>query len=80
MMIDSHAIASVTEANQNFSRIARMTEQYGELILIKNNRPKFRIVDLDRVTEPGPTDDERIDAVAKRILEEYRPAFEELAK
>lgn len=31
-------------------------------------------------TSINMTDDEKIDVVAKRVLEEYRPAFMELAK
>ena len=80
MMINSHAIASVTEANQNFSRIARMTEQYGEIVLFKNNRPKFLVIDLDQMNNRELSDDEKIDSVAKQLLQEYRPAFDELAK
>ena len=35
---------------------------------------------VDAVLDEGMTDDEKIDAVAKRVLEEYREAFIELAK
>lgn len=36
--------------------------------------------DTDAASERYLTDDEKIDAAAKRVLEKYRPAFEELAK
>ena len=36
--------------------------------------------DTVAVSERNRTDDEKIDATAKRVLEKYRPAFEELAK
>lgn len=36
--------------------------------------------DTDAASERCPTDDKKIDAAAKRVLEKYRPAFEELAK
>ena len=80
MEINSVTIASMTEANQNFSRVARMAERYGEAVIFKNNRPKFRLIDLEQTPDIVLTEDELIDVVAKRILEEYRPAFEELAK
>ena len=35
---------------------------------------------VDAVLDESMTDDEKIDAVAKRVLEEYREAFIELAK
>ena len=83
MNIDTNTIATMTEANQNFSRVAKKADQYGEAIIFKNNRPKYRLVDLDReAASPDRelTDDEKIDIVARKILREYRQAFMELAK
>jgi len=80
MTIDTDKIVSITEANQNFSRVARMTDRYGSVVVFKNNRPKYRIVDLEQEPDIELTDDEKIDIVAKRLLKQYRPAFEELAK
>ncbi|MBR6108159.1 MAG: type II toxin-antitoxin system Phd/YefM family antitoxin [Clostridia bacterium] len=80
MNIDSRTIASMTEANQNFSRIARIADHYGEAVIFKNNKPKYRLIDIERDPVQELTDDEKIDIVAKRILKEYRAAFEELAK
>ncbi len=80
MKIDTNTIASMTEANQNFSRVARIADRYGEAVIFKNNRPKYRLVDLEQDNDFELTDDEKIDIVAKRLLNEYRPAFLELAK
>jgi antitoxin Phd len=38
------------------------------------------LVDIENEAEIEMTDDEKIDFVAARILNLYRPAFEELAK
>ena len=38
MKIDTNTIASMTEANQNFSRVARIADRYGEAVIFKNNR------------------------------------------
>lgn len=80
MQIDTKIIASMTEANQNFSRVARIADRFGEAIIFKNNRPKYKLVDLEQDDDLELTDDEKIDIVAKRLLVEYRPAFLELAK
>lgn len=80
MTIDTDKIVSITEANQNFSRVARMTDRYGSVVVFKNNHPKYRIVDLEQEPDLELTDDEKIDIIAKRLLKQYRPAFEELAK
>lgn len=80
MLIQSNAIVSMTEANQNFSKVARMADKFGEVIIFKNNKPKYKLIDLDLSNDLELTDDEKIDIVAKRVLKEYRAAFEELAK
>ena len=80
MMINSNAIVSATEANQNFSKVARMAETQGRVVVFKNNRPKLLVIDLDKEPQIDMTEDEKLDFVAARILREHRAAFEELAK
>lgn len=80
MNIDTHQIVSISEANQNFSKVARIVEKNGMVIIFKNNKPKYKLVDIDSDTTIEMTDDEKIDFVAARILRRYHRAFEELAK
>ena len=80
MTIDTNAIVTATEANQNFSKVARMAEQKGRVVVFKNNRPKLLVVDLDTEPQIDMTEDEKLDFVAARILREHKAAFEELAK
>lgn len=80
MQIDTNTIVSVTEANQNFSRVSRIAEKSGQAVIFKNNRPKFLLIDVEHSPVLELTDDEKIDIVAARILDRFRPAFEELAK
>lgn len=80
MTIDSNAIVTATEANQNFSRVAKMAEQKGRVVVFKNNRPKLLVIDLDTEPQIDMTEDEKLEFIAARILREHRSAFEELAK
>ncbi len=80
MQIDTNTIVSITEANQNFSRVTRIAEKNGQAVIFKNNRPKYMVIDLENEPVLDLTDDEKIDIVAARILKRYKPAFEELAK
>ena len=80
MVIDTERIISVTEANRNFSRATRIADKHGEAIVFKNNRPAYKLVNLDLEPDIGLTDDEKIDVVAARILKRFLPAFRELAK
>ena len=80
MTIDSNAIVSATEANQNFSKVARMAENMGHVVVFRNYRPKLLVIDLDTEPQIEMTEDEKLEFVAARILREHRAAFEELAK
>jgi len=80
MMIDSNTIVSVSEANQNFSRVTRIADKNGQAVIFKNNRPKYLLLDIESSPVLDMTDDEKIDLVAARILKKYKPAFLELAK
>ena len=80
MTIDTATIVSVSEANQNFTRVTRIADKNGQAVIFKNNRPKYLLVDLESNPSLDMTDDEKIDVVAARIMKRYRPAFLELAK
>ena len=81
MFIDTKTMFSMTQANQNFSSVARSAEANGEAVILKNNHPKFLVLDVDNENFIlDLSEDERIDIVAKRILNKYLPAFKELAK
>lgn len=80
MKIDTNTIVSVTEANQNFSRVTRIVEKHGQAVIFKNNRPRYLVVDMEESSIINMTDDEKIDFVASRILKKHKEAFLELAK
>lgn len=80
MLINSNAIVTATEANQNFSKVAHQAEQKGHVFVFKNNRPKLLIIDLESEPQIEMSEDEKIEFIAARILREHRAAFEELAK
>ena len=80
MMIDSRKIITVTEANQNFSKATRIADMHGDVLVFKNNKPKYKLQNLEVEPDLELTDDEKIDIVARRILKRFKPAFLELAK
>jgi len=80
MMIDTRQIITVTEANQNFSRATRIADERGAALVFKNNRPKYKLTNLEIEPDLELTDDEKIDVVARRIMKRFKPAFRELAK
>lgn len=80
MMINSDAMASLTEANQNFSRIARQVDEKGKVVILKNNSPRYVVLDISRYEQMEKAEFEKLDLVANRILDENMDAMKELAK
>ena len=80
MTFDTNAVFTATEENQNFSKVAKMAEKKGRVVVFKHNRPKLLVIDLDTEPQIEMTEDEKIRFVADRILREHKAAFEELAK
>ena len=80
MNINTETITTMTEANQNFSKVAKVAENTGQAVIFKNNKPKFLLIDVDSNSYFDISDDEKIDVAAKRIMNRFKPAFEELAK
>ncbi len=78
MIIDTNQIISMTEANQNFSKASKTVDKYGKAIIMKNNKPRYIILDVNQHFDV--TEDEKILIVAKRILNRHIQAFKELAK
>ena len=70
-------MVSISEANHNFSKVARMVEENGELVISKNNKPAYVISKYDQQVL---TENDYVELVARRILSEHKHAFEELAK
>ncbi len=51
MKIDAHRLVSMTEANQNFSRVARLVNENGSAVILKNNHPRYLILDFEKLDE-----------------------------
>ena len=69
----------MTETNQNFSKAAKIVDTKGAALVLKNNKPKYLIIDVNS-KELNLSEDAQIDIVAKEILRRYKPAFKNLAK
>lgn len=80
MNINTNTMVSMTEANQNFSKVARLVDQYGSAVVLKNNSPRYLIIDFAQADELQTAADEDVLSVSKKIMERNRAVYEELAK
>ena len=79
MMINSNTLVSITEANQNFSKVARLVDEQGSAVILKNNVPRYLIVDFSQAERMQAAEDEDVMQISKRLIQQNRAAYEELA-
>ncbi len=80
MMIDTNNMVSITEANQNFSKVARMVDQSGQVVILRNNVPRYLVIDFAQAEQEQAASDEDVRAISQRLIAKNRTAYEELAK
>jgi antitoxin Phd len=80
MKIDINNIVSINEASQDFSRVVRLVDEKGSAVILKNNVPRYIIMDISQLQREEVANDEVVNMLSKRILEENRHAYEILSK
>ena len=79
MQVDINNLVSMTEANQNFSKVARMVDEKGAAVILKNNAPRYVILEHSQIQDQAAEDIE-VEKAAAVFLSKHKKAFEELAK
>ncbi|MDE7221269.1 MAG: type II toxin-antitoxin system Phd/YefM family antitoxin [Oscillospiraceae bacterium] len=80
MNINTDSMVSITEANQNFSRVARLVDETGSAVILKNNVPRYLVIDFRQAEQERQAPDEDIREISRRLISQNREAYEELAK
>ena len=80
MTINTKSLVSISEANQNFSKVARLVDENGTAIILKNNVPRYIIMEFSEAEKIQKADDEDITKLSHRIIEQNKEAYKELAK
>ncbi len=80
MQINTKNLVSISEANQNFSKVARLVDENGAAIILKNNVPRYVLIDFSQLEKEEGIGDEEVNTIANRILYKHIRAFKELAK
>lgn len=83
MIVNTDTLIPMTEANQNFSKVTRLVDQEGLAVILKNNKPRYIVVDFaeyDELQAAKAVRKQRVEAVADKLIPENLEAFQELAK
>lgn len=80
MVINTDALIPMTDANQNFSKVVRLVDEQGAVIILKNNKPRYAVVDFSEYDSFQEYRKNIIEKTANELIEENLEAFQELAK
>ena len=83
MMVNTNYLVPMTEANQNFSKVVRTVDESGMAVILKNNKPRYVVVDFDEYDTIAAVMQMRkikIDSTAEKLIDENMEALSELAK
>lgn len=80
MMINTDVLIPMTDANQNFSKVARLVDEQGTVVILKNNKPKYAVIDFSEYEGFQEYRKSLIEKTANQLIEENLEAFQELAK
>lgn len=80
MTIDTNTMVSISEANQNFSKVARLVDERGSAVILKNNVPRYLVIDFSKADEDIIAADEDVLSISKKLMAQNQEAYEVLAK
>lgn len=80
MKVSTSTLVSITEANQNFSKVARLVDEKGSAVILKNNVPRYLIIEFSQAEKLQEAEDEDVLGISQRLLLQNREAYEVLAQ
>ena len=80
MTVDTNTMISITEANQNFSKVARLVDEHGTAVILKNNVPRYLVIDFSKADQEKTAPTEDVMEISERLIKENMEAYKVLAK
>ncbi|MDR1513115.1 MAG: type II toxin-antitoxin system Phd/YefM family antitoxin [Propionibacteriaceae bacterium] len=80
MLVDTENLVSMSEANQNFSRVARMVDERGSVVILRNNVPRYVVLDFGRLQPDEAFDDADVARLGRALIARHRRAFDVLGQ
>ena len=80
MNVNTITMVSISEDNQNFSKVARLVDQYGSAVILKNNSPRYLILEFNQADEQLSAQTDDVLAISEKLITRNKAVYEELAK
>ena len=74
MNIDTNTLVPISVANQNFSKVARLVDQYGSAVIMKNNTPRYIIYEFNQADSVQVASDDDVLAVSEKLMKRNLPS------
>jgi antitoxin Phd len=80
MTIDTNTMISITEANQNFSKVTKVVDEHGTAVILKNNVPRYLVIDFKKAEKEQIAKTEDVLTLSENLIRKNMEAYEVLAK
>ena len=80
MAIDTNTGGSISEAKQNLAKVARLVDEVGSAVILKNNVPRYLVIDFSKADKDILASDEDVRSISQKLLAQNKEAYEVLAK
>ncbi len=83
MLIDTNVLVPMTDANQNFSKVVKIVDEQGSAVILKNNKPRYVVVNFaeyDEIQAARQLRRQQVAETADALIGENWEALQELAK
>ena len=70
----------ICKANQNFFRVAGVVDEHGTAVILKNNVPRYLVIDFSKAEKEKIAATEDVLAISERLIKQNMEAYEVLAK
>lgn len=80
MKIDTNTMISITEANQNFSKVTKVVDEHGTAVILKNNVPRYLVIDFSKAEKEKIAETEDVLSISEQLIKQNMEAYEVLAK
>ena len=65
---------------ENFSKVARLVDEHGTAVILKNNVPRYLVIDFSTAEKSKIADTEDVQSISERLILQSMEAYGVLAK
>lgn len=80
MVVNTNNLISITEANQNFSQVARTVDEKGPVLILKNNKPRYLLINIETIEINEEASNEKLEEISKHLINQNFEAYKKLAE